>query len=376
LDINKEAIDKVMSKKMPFYEIGAQDILDKVVDNGSFHCTAEVSKVADAENIIVVPGTPLDFDFVTDMSQINRVMDSLFPHLRKGQVLILRSTVAPNTTDYIKNLIGSKTSFVVGKDLFLSFAPERIVEGDGIREIAKLPQIIGVYDDETYKKVKKLFDVVSPETLQTTPLEAELAKLFTNNYRYVNFALANEFFIIANSLGANIFKVIKAVNHNYTRARIPAPGFTKGPCLGKDSWILLMGSPYLYSFNGILSSAFRVNEGIPFFILNGIKSRVDIHKAKIAVLGLTFKKDCDDVRDSLSMKFLKILKNEQLSFDTHDPFVCDSDLKKVLEDKNVVVIAVNHSVYENVDITRYVHKGTLIVDLWNTQRRDEVFFNT
>jgi UDP-N-acetyl-D-mannosaminuronic acid dehydrogenase len=256
----------------------------------------------------------------------------------------------------------------------IGFAPERIVQSDAIREIERLPQIIGTFDEKTYERIREIFDKIVPETIRTTPLEAELAKLFTNNYRYVNFALANEFYIIANSLGANIFNIINAVNKNYPRANIPKPGFAKGPCLGKDAWILLSSSSSMSTFSGIISSAFRVNEGIPSYLLEEIERRVDIRKVRMAILGLTFKKDCDDTRDSLSMKLLKILKNEFIDFETHDPYVDEKDLKSLLADKDVVIISINHSLYERENISKFVKKGTLIVDLWNTQKRNEVFF--
>ena len=374
IDINKEVVDKVMSKEMPFFEPHAEKILKEVISEGNFFCTTDQSSIKQAEYVIIVPGTPIDFDFIPDLSQIEGVVKSIIPHIQKGQVLIFRSTLAPRSTNYIKNFIGANTSLVVGKDIFLAFAPERIVQSDAIKEIERLPQIIGTYDDNTYKKVKELFDIVCPETLQTTPLEAELAKLFTNNYRYVNFALANEFYMIASSLGANIFNIINALNHNYPRANVPKPGLAKGPCLGKDAWILLSSLPNLSSFTGIISSAFRVNEGLPSFIVSEIKKKIDISKAKVAVLGLTFKKDCDDTRDSLSLKLLKILKNEFVDFETHDPFVDKKDIKSLLMDKDVVIIAINHSFYEDINILDYVKKGTLIADIWNTQKKDKVFF--
>jgi len=374
IDIDKEAVEKTMNKEMPFFEPNAEKILQDAVSNGNFHCTTDQSKISQAEYVIIVPGTPIDFDFIPDLTQIDSVIKSIIPYLRNSQVLIFRSTLAAKSTDYIKNFIEANTKFVIGQDLFLSFAPERIVQSDAIREIEKLPQIIGTYDNNTYKKVKKLFDVICPETLQTTPLEAELAKLFTNCYRYANFALANEFYMIASSLGANIFNITNAINHNYSRANIPKPGFAKGPCLGKDTWILLSSLPSLFSFTGVISSSFRVNEGLPSFIVGEIKKKADLSKSKIALLGLTFKKDCDDIRDSLSTKLLKILKNEFVECETHDPFVDKKDLKKILKGKNVVIIAVNHSSYEAMDIANYVEKGTLIVDIWNTQKKNMVLF--
>jgi len=374
IDINKESVEKIMDRRMPFLEPHAERILKDVVDKNFFFCTTDESMMSKAEYIIIVPGTPIDFDFTPDLSQIEKVVRSIIPHLQKDQVLIFRSTLAPKSIDYIKNFIEANSQFVIGKDLFLAFAPERIVQSDAIREIEKLPQIIGVYDDLTYKKVKELFDIISPETLQLKPLEAELAKLFTNAYRYVNFALANEFYIISSSLGANIFNVVNAVNHNYPRADIPMPGFAKGPCLSKDTWILLSSSPNLYSFTGIISSSYRVNEGLPSFIVSEIKKLADISKAKVAVLGLTFKRDCDDTRDSLSMKLLKVLKNEFVDVETHDPYVDNKDIKNVLKDKDIIIIAVNHSFYEDVNLLNDIKKGALVVDIWNTQKKNEIFF--
>ena len=374
IDTNQEVVNKVTNKEMPFFEPNAEKVLQEVVGNGNFSCTTDHGKVHESEYIIIVPGTPIDSDFVPDLTHVESVIKSIMPYLRKKQVLIFRSTLTPKSTDYIKNFIESNTMFRIGNDLFLAFAPERIVQSNAIKEIQILPQIIGAYDNETYAKVKNLFDIICPETIKTTPLEAELAKLFTNSYRFVNFALANEFYMIANSLGANIFNILNAVNHNYPRANIPKPGFTKGPCLGKDAWILLSSSPSLSSFTGVISSAFRVNEGLPFFIISEIKKKLDITKAKVAVLGLTFKGDCDDMRDSLSIKLLKILKNDFVDYETHDPFVEKKDIKNILKGKDVIIIAVNHSLYENTDIASYAKKGTLIVDIWNTQKRNMVFF--
>jgi UDP-N-acetyl-D-mannosaminuronic acid dehydrogenase len=374
IDINKDSVDKVMNKKMPFLEQNAQKILEEVIDNGLFSCTTDESKINETEHIMIVPGTPIDYDFLPDMSQIDKIIKNIIPNLEKNHVLIFRSTLAPKSMDYIKNLIESNNNFTLGKDLFLAFAPERITQSKAIVELEKLPQIIGVNDDSTYEKVAKLFRLLGIETIKTTPLEAELAKLFTNNYRYVNFALANEFYMIAESLGANIYNVINAANLDYPRSKIPGPGFAKGPCLGKDAWILLSSVPNFSTFTGVISSSFKVNEGLPAFLVNEIKKRRNLEKSKIGVLGLTFKKDCDDKRDSLSLKLIKILKNEFVEFDTHDPYIDKKDLKEMLKETDIVIIAINHSLYEKTKLKKLVKKGTLIVDLWNTQKQGKTFF--
>lgn len=374
VDINSEVVKKVNNKEMPFIEEGASELLAKVIDNKNFLATTDDNIAKHCEYIIIVPGTPVDKDLNTDLSHVTSVINGIMPSLRKGHTIILRSTLAPKTTDYIRNHIEKNSSFVVGKDVFLVYAPERIMQGKAIVEIRSLPQIIGVEDDESFSRAKKLFEKVSPKLIRVNYIEAELAKLFTNNYRYVNFALANEYFMMAMQLDVNIYKIINAVNDDYPRAKIPLVGFAKGPCLGKDSWLLLNSIPSMTAFNGVVSSAYRVNDGLPGVIIERIKSFTNLKNKKIAVLGLTFKKDCDDTRDSLSLKLVHLLKNEFLDVITHDPFVDDKELKTIVEQADIVIIATNHSAYEKFDFEKHANKGTIIVDVWNVTKKDNYLY--
>ncbi len=373
IDINHESINKVKNKIMPFHEAGSQEILEKVIDK-FFFITNDDTEVSKSEHIIITIETPVDKDFSVDLSKIELALTSLMPYFRQNQVIIFRSTLAPRTTDYVKNFLETKTTFKIGKTLYLATVPERIVQNNAVIELTTLPNIIGTYDDISYEKASKLFKILNPEIIRTTPLEAELSKLFTNSYRYATFALANEYFIIAETLGANMFNIVKAMNHKYPRCGLPYPGFAKGPCLGKDSWLLLNAMPHFNVSTTMISSAYRINDGLPMFLLHKIKESVDLNEKKVAVLGLTFKKDTDDTRDSLCLKLVSLLKNEFVNYTTHDPYVDNKDIRGVLKDADVVILAMNHSYYEKLDFKNLVKPDALIVDKWNMLKRDKFIF--
>jgi len=374
VDINLKAIKTVSSGIMPFMEDGADEILKRVI-NKNFILTDKLNLVSDAEYIFITTGTPVDENLTSDLSQVESVVNSLIPLLRKGQTLIFRSTLAPKTTDYIRAFLSSKTDLKVGEEIHIIFAPERLVQGKGIKELKTLPQIVAAYNDKGFNHGKKLFSrMTKKDLIRLTPLEAELCKLFANNWRYVSFGLANEYFMIADRLGANAYNIIEAANHDYPRSKIPMPGFAKGPCLGKDSWLLVNSIPYMGHSTGIISSAYRVNEGLPSYIIHRIKEEVpDLDKKKIAVLGLTFKRDIDDLRDSLGPKLVKIMKNEFLDFEVHDPFIDEhsKDLDKKLKQADVVIVSMNHSAYEDPALLKHVKDGALVVDIWNIMNDKE-----
>ncbi len=375
IDINEDSIKLAKNKQMPFKEEGAQELLEKVVDSKRLRFSNDSSNVSYAKHIIIIPGTAVDENLCTDLSHLEKVVNNLMPNLQDDQTIILRSTLAPRTTDYIRTYIEKKTNFKICKDLYLTFAPERIAEGYAIKELKELPQIVGAYDDVGFENTKKLFSRFTDKIIRTTPLEAELTKLFTNSWRYARFALANEYAIIADSLGANIYTILDAVNYDYPRAKIPKPGLAKGPCLGKDTWLLLNGVPAYGSLNSVIASAYSVNESMPAFMINKAKDHIgDLSGKKIAVLGLTFKRDSDDKRDSLSQKLIRMLKNEFAEIKMHDPFVAQGNIAEIVKDANAVFITVNHSEYDNLDLSKMAQAGTVVVDLWNVTGKSELSY--
>ncbi len=209
----------------------------------------------------------------------------------------------------------------LNRDVLLAFCPERIAEGNAVEELIKLPQIVSGFEPEAVAAASQLFGLIAPELIELTPPEAELAKLFTNAWRYANFAVSNQFYMLAESRGLNSYRIHDAVTRNYPRMRSFAKaGFAAGPCLLKDTLQLAAFSQNNF-FLG--HAAMLINEGLPMFLVEQLRPR-DLASKRVAILGMAFKAESDDQRDSLSYKLKKLLEVEALEVLCTDPYVPDS----------------------------------------------------
>jgi UDP-N-acetyl-D-mannosaminuronic acid dehydrogenase len=364
-------LDQIAAGRMPFRETGTQELLERVLANGHFVRSKTVQDAARADHIVLTLGTPSRVHIEIDISDIRSVIDDLLPVLREGQSLILRSTVAPGTTEWVAGYIEQRRGFRVGEDLFVAHVPERIAANHFMEEIATLPCIVGGVGEGSGARAADLFQVFGTEIVQTTPTEAELAKIWTNILRYTEFALPNLLMMECEQYGANVFEVIDLINRDYPRGGIAQPGLTSGACLRKDFTF----SEERSSAPGMLLAVSRVHETVPLFLVKGLKSRLggSLRDLKVAVLGLTFKRDSDDARDSLSYKLIRLLERELAHVARHDPNVpAESEpLEAALEGADAVVIATNHSDFDGL-VTR-LPEGTLIVDPWNVTGAGRVF---
>ena len=362
-------LEQVASGQMPFRETGTQELLERVLAAGGFERTRAVQDAARADHIVLTLGTPSHLHIEIDMSQIRRVVDDLLPVLREGHSLILRSTVAPGTTDWVAGYIEQRRGFRVGEDLFVSHVPERIAANHFLEEIATLPCIIGGVGEGSGARAAELFEVFGTEIVQTTPVQAELAKIWTNILRYAQFALPNLLMMEAEQYGANVFEVIDLINHDYPRGGIAAPGLTAGACLRKDFTF----SEERSSAPGMLLAVSRVHETVPLFLVKGLRERLggSLRDRKVAVLGLTFKRDSDDVRDSLSHKLVRLLERELAHVARHDPHVPSDPFSTAVEGADAVVVATNHSSFE--DLLERLSDGVVLVDPWNVTGSGRVF---
>jgi UDP-N-acetyl-D-mannosaminuronic acid dehydrogenase len=363
-------LEQVAAGRMPYRETGTQELLERVLESGRLQTTRTVQDAAGADHIVLTLGTPAHVHIEIDMSQIKQVVDDLLPVLREGQSLILRSTVAPGTTDWVAGYIEQRRGFRVGEDLFVAHVPERIAANHFLEEIATLPCIVGGVGDRSGAKAAELFEVFGAEIVQTTPVQAELAKIWTNILRYTQFALPNLLMMEADQYDANVFEVIDLINRDYPRGGIANPGLTAGACLRKDFTF----SEERSSAPGMLLAVSRVHETVPLFLVKGLKSRLgDLRDRKVAVLGLTFKRDSDDLRDSLAFKLVRLLERELAHVARHDPHVsAGSDpLDAALDGAEAVVIATNHSAFE--DVLARLPDGVLLVDPWNATGAGRVF---
>lgn len=373
-------IAEIKKSQMPFLEKGAPSLLKKYV-NKSFFPTTSYEIVKKCHYIILTLGTPVDENMNPVLDQINTALTTATPYLKKGQTLILRSTVSPGTTDYVKSWLNDIKGLKVGRNFFLAFCPERIAEGKAIEEIRSIPQIIGGIDKKSSHKAETLFKKIGVEKcLISDAVTAELAKLFTNMYRYINFAIANEFMVLAGNYHRNIYEIIDLVNRDYKRGGLSVPGLTAGPCLFKDGFFLINDLP----FADLISTSWKINESIPLYLVKKIRERMKVDGKKAVILGLAFKSEIDDIRESLSFKIRKALLRERAEVFLHDPYVkeyqgqkIESDVYKILQDASLIFLGTNHQFYHQLDLTKVkkiVKKNCLICDVWNIFRTNKIIF--
>ena len=355
-DINDEMLGVLKSGRVPFIEEGAEPLLKKALADGRLFFTSDPSGISTRGPVIVTIGTPVD-EFLNPVRRVVQdCIDALLSHMVDGQLLVLRSTLYPGTTDWIDSYVKEQ-----GRSLKVSFCPERIVQGHGIRELQEMPQLVSGTTPEAEAEAVKLFQTIAPELTTMKPIEAEFAKLFNNAYRYIEFAVTNQFFLIAKSAGLDYGNILQAMKHNYPRAKgIPGPGFAAGPCLVKDTMQLLAFARNEFALG---NAAIMVNEGLPLHIVNDLRRQYDLGGMTIGLLGMAFKAENDDPRASLSYKFKKALAGIARAVLTTDPYVTtDPDLMPlddVVAKSDLLIICTPHKRYRTVDF-----KGKPVVDVW------------
>lgn len=354
LDIDADKINAVNRGEMPFREDGAEKLLRDVVGM-SLRATADAACLSNAAAVITVVGTPVDEHLNPMVHQLYRSVDRTLEAMQDGALLILRSTVYPGVTRLVHERIARR-----GRKIHLAFCPERIAEGHAIRELRELPQIVSAFDDESRALAEGLFSRITPAIIHLDPLEAELAKLFTNSWRYLNFAASNQFYMLASSYGLDFNRIHDAVTRDYPRMRsFSRAGFAAGPCLLKDTL-------QLASFAGnnffMGHAAMLINEGLPNFVVSQLR-QYGLQEKVVAILGMAFKGESDDVRESLSYKLKKLLLLEAAEVLCVDPYVSDAalvSLDEALRRADVVILGAPHKCYDDLDIPR----SKIVIDVW------------
>jgi UDP-N-acetyl-D-mannosaminuronic acid dehydrogenase len=376
VDNDAERLAALAAGRMPFAEHGAEEVLERVLATGTFSTTARAGDAARARDIVLTLGTPSFSHIEIDMRDIRSVLDDLLPVLEPGHNIILRSTIAPGTTEFVAGYLAKHRGFNVGEDVFVTHAPERIAAGRFLEEIDTLPCIIGGVGERSGERTAALFSAFSAPIVQTTPVQAELAKIWTNILRYTQFALPNLLMMDCEQYGANVFEVIDLVNRDYPRGGMAAPGLTAGTCLRKD----FAFSEEKSNAPGMLLAVSRVNESVPLFLVQGMARRLSsLNGRKVAVLGLAFKRDTDDERDSLAHKLIRLLERELADIAVHDPHVASptTSFEEAVEGADAVVVATNHSEFSQPEVLRAVADSAasdcLIVDPWNAFGVGQVF---
>ncbi len=383
VDINPAVRRAINDKKiMPFHEPG----YDGLVAAGRLKIVEDVAALKGAvDNYIVTVGTPVMQHLEADLTAIIGVIDSLLKTFKRQDLLILRSTLAPGVTVRLRNYIEQKTGWQCGQDFYLAFCPERLVEGKAYEEIRSLPQIIGADDGESLRRAEAVFAPLGMEILSGNVGAAELAKLFANTGRYLEFAIANQLATIAMEHDQNPFEVFRLANYGYARPIADRPGLTAGTCLRKDFGLLMEGRREA----NFLLSAWRVHERLPQQLIDEAERAFGAVAGRtVGILGATFKRDTDDLRDSLVPKLVRALDRcSPAGILVTDPFVDDfvvsgvpvlsfeTDLAEVLDAADLLIIATNHSLYEEereVILRRASERGIGIIDPWGLLRHEAV----
>ena len=355
-DIDEEAIATVRSGRMPFLEAGAGAILRDVIGR-SLEVANDPGMVAESRHVIVIIGTPVDEHLNPTFHAMRRFFVTLLPHLRDGQCLILRSTVFPGATAKVRELVEAS-----GRDVRVAFCPERVAEGHALEEFATLPQIVAGCDDPAYEMAAELFGKISRSIVRLEPVEAELTKIFTNAWRYIQFATANQFFMMATDFGVDFYRIFEAMTRDYPRmAGLPRGGFAAGPCLLKDT--MQLAAAYENHF-ALGHAAMLVNEGLPNFVVRHLKGKYPLGTMSVGILGMAFKGDSDDPRESLSYKLRKILEyeaREVLCTDAHIEDPSFLPLDDVLSRADLLIIGAPHRAYRSLGPA--VAKP--VIDIWN-----------
>ncbi len=355
-DISDAAVKQVNAAQLPFDEPGAAGPLARAVASGRLVASTDPALVAEAENVVVVIGTPVDEHLNPDPDAIPRALTDCAEHFVDGQLMVLRSTVFPGVTALVERMLEK-----LGRVIDVAFCPERIAEGKAMIELFTLPQIVGAASPAAAERAERLFRLLTDDIVHLKPTEAELAKLFTNAWRYIKFATANQFFLIANDCDLDFERIRAAIIEDYPRAAdLPAAGFAAGPCLFKDTMQLAAFNNNNFTLG---NSAMLVNEGLPLYVVNRLEQRYDLASLTVGILGMSFKAGSDDTRSSLSYKLRRVLQFKAGGVLCTDPHVRTDpalvSLETVLAQADLLLIATPHREYADLKTDKPV------IDIWN-----------
>jgi UDP-N-acetyl-D-mannosaminuronic acid dehydrogenase len=355
-DTNDETLRRLRDGAMPFLETGGEARLQALLPPGRLELSSDATMIGRTDRLIIVVGTPVDEFLGPSMTVFEQTVAQVSPYLRDGALIILRSTVYPGTTAYVAQHLAAR-----GAKVDLAFCPERIAEGHALEELRSLPQIIGADDDRAAERATEVFRKLTSKTIRTSSKEAELAKLFTNTWRYMKFAVANQFFMISHEAGVDYGNVQRAIREDYPRAAdLPGPGFAAGPCLFKDAMQLAAFTSDHFPMG---QAAMQVNEGLPAYMVSALERRYgSLKDRRVGILGMAFKAESDDIRASLSFKLRKLLTWAGATVLCTDPYVVDArmvPLDRVVAESEILILAAPHREYRGLQVG-----GRDVVDVW------------
>jgi UDP-N-acetyl-D-mannosaminuronic acid dehydrogenase len=360
-DIDAAKVRQIRAGEMPFLEEGADEMLRRVLPTGRLLVESTPDRISESRFVLMIIGTPVDEHLNPSFAAIDRVLAKCRQYLRDGQILVLRSTVFPGTSQRIQRRLQEW-----GLDVKVACCPERVAQGYSLREFRQLPQLVSAFDPATLQAVRELFGRFCPQLVELTPHEAELCKLMTNAWRYIQFATVNQFYMLASAAGVDFDRVLHGCRHDYPRmAGMPGPGLAAGPCLVKDTMQLAA-----FSHNHFMlgHAAMLVNEGLPSHLVELARKERPLEDATVGILGMAFKAENDDHRDSLAYKLRKLLQLEAREVLCTDPYVPDATLvplERVMAESSILFVATPHARYRELA----PRPDQLVIDVWSCLRQ-------
>ncbi len=350
-DINKESLILIKKGIMPHKEKNGAKYLRRAIKNNLLTFSYKFEDIKLNKINVVCLGTPIDKFLNPQYNILIDIVKKLIKYLKNENHLIIRSTVFPGTTRFLHQLLENNK-----KNIKMSFFPERFVQGLALEEFNKFPHIIGSINKKSENECKKFLSIFSKDIITMKPEEAEITKLFLNSYRYIQFSIANQFYKIADTADLNYKKINHAMRYKYKRGNIPSPGFTAGPCLFKDTMQLSAFSNNNFSLG---MEAMNTNEGLVNYLVNKIKNKHNLSEITVGILGMSFKAESDDIRNSLSYKIKKVLSIHSKKVLTSDPYVKnDKDIKSLDYVKNksdILIIATPHNIYKKIKTKKTIY---------------------
>ena len=355
VDIDLKNLEMINSGKPPFMEMGAEKLLKKTLKKNKIFTKQKLDDLINSKYIIVCIGTPVGKNLKPKLKDFINFFKKLKKFIHKEHIIIIRSSIYPGIIDKLEKLLWQKNKNII-------YCPERIVQGQALIELKKLPQIIASNKKKNLIHAKYLFSKIASKIITTSVTEAELIKLFSNSNRYINFSIANQFFLMCQSMNLDFSRVRRIMQDGYERnLNLPKAGFTAGPCLLKDTMQL---SSFFKKKFYLGHAAMQINESIPDFIMKELNKIKNIKKKVIGVLGLAFKPENDDIRDSLSIKLLKLLKKNKFKTLQSDEYFQDKknvSKEYLVKKSHVIIIGAPHKNYNKIS---YPKKKKLI-NVWS-----------
>lgn len=359
VDVNEKAVQAVNAGRFPFIEENGSQELRQALELG-LQATTDKSLCAKCNIFVFVTGTPVDEHLNPKISDVLKIFGEYQQYFSPGTLVVMRSTLFPGTMSHLERLL-------VDNQVKLAFCPERVSQGYALQEIDSLPQIVSAFREESFDAAYAIFSTLAPCIIRLSPLEAEITKLMANAWRYLEFSIANQFYMIAESNGVDFQRIFQAIRYRYPRAQgYKSPGFAAGPCLFKDT--MQLASYFDHQFY-MGHAAMLVNERLATFVVDKASTLLggDLWGKKVALLGMTFKANNDDTRESLSFKVKKTLEFRGAKVLCHDPYLPQlTSLEDCMAQAELFILGTPHREYEKLVL------GQPVVDVWGMYHQETI----